>query len=88
MAEVCCLFMISLLGIILGYLWWNKHLGYLLLVMIYIWILICKMSNYSTIQKPYCRQIPGLTLAGFADALKPEKFSGMHFKMWQVKLTL
>jgi hypothetical protein len=46
------------------------------------------MSNISTIQKPYCSQFPGLTMAGFADALKPEKFSGMHFKRWQVKATL
>jgi len=27
-------------------------------------------------------------MAGFADALKPEKFSGVHFKRWQVKITL
>jgi hypothetical protein len=27
-------------------------------------------------------------MAGFADALKPEKFTGMHFKRWQVKVTL
>jgi hypothetical protein len=27
-------------------------------------------------------------MAGFADALKPEKFTGMHFKRWQVKATL
>jgi hypothetical protein len=27
-------------------------------------------------------------MAAFADALKPEKFNGMHFKRWQVKVTL
>jgi hypothetical protein len=27
-------------------------------------------------------------MAPFADALKPEKFNGMHFKRWQVKATL
>jgi hypothetical protein len=27
-------------------------------------------------------------MAGFANALKPEKFSGLHFKRWQVKVTL
>jgi hypothetical protein len=27
-------------------------------------------------------------MAAFADALKPEKFNGMHFKRWQVKATL
>jgi hypothetical protein len=58
------------------------------LVMIYLWNLIWKMSNYSTIQKPYCRQFPSLTMAAFVDALKPEKFNGMHFKRWQVKATL
>jgi hypothetical protein len=80
--------MISMLGNLLGYLWWNRHLDYLLLVMIYIQNLIWKMFNYSTIQKPYCRQIPCLNMAGFADALKPEKISRMHFKKWQVKVTL
>jgi hypothetical protein len=46
------------------------------------------MSNISIIQKPYCRQFPSLTMAGFADALKLEKFTSMHFKRWQVKVTL
>jgi hypothetical protein len=27
-------------------------------------------------------------MAAFAEALKPEKFNGMHFKRWQVKATL
>jgi hypothetical protein len=56
--------------------------------MIYIWNLIWNLSNYSTIQKPYCRQFPSFSMAAFADALKPEKFNGMHFKRWQVKATL
>jgi hypothetical protein len=56
--------------------------------MIYIRNLIWKLSNYSTIKKPYCRQFPSFSMAGFADALKPEKFNGMHFKRWQVKATL
>jgi hypothetical protein len=58
------------------------------LVMIYIRNLIWKLSNYSTIQKPYCRQFPSFSMAAFADALKPEKFNGMHFKRCQVKATL
>jgi hypothetical protein len=74
-----------LLGNLLGYLLWNRHLDYLLLVMIYIRNLIWKMSSYSTIQKSYFRQFPSLTMAGFVDALKLEKFNGMHFKRWQVK---
>jgi hypothetical protein len=58
------------------------------LVMIYIQNLIWKLSNYSTIQKPYCRQFPSFSMAAFVDALKREKFNGMHFKRWQVKATL
>jgi hypothetical protein len=27
-------------------------------------------------------------MTSFANTLKPEKFSGMHFKRWQVKVTL
>ena len=27
-------------------------------------------------------------MAGFADALRPDKFIGVHFKMWQVKVYL
>jgi hypothetical protein len=42
MVEVCCIFMIMLLGNLLGYLLWNRHLDYLLLVIIYIRNLICK----------------------------------------------
>jgi hypothetical protein len=66
----------------------DQYASYDLTVMIYIRNLIWKMSNISTIQKPYCRQFPGLTMAAFADALKPENFTGMHFKRWQVKATL
>ncbi|WVZ54109.1 hypothetical protein U9M48_004964 [Paspalum notatum var. saurae] len=34
------------------------------------------------------RQFSELSMAVFADALKPEKFSGVHFKRWQIKCTL
>jgi hypothetical protein len=50
--------------------------------------LIWNMSTCSTIQKPYYRQFPGLTMVGIDDELKPEKFSSVHFKRWQVKVTL
>ncbi|KAK1686029.1 hypothetical protein QYE76_046877 [Lolium multiflorum] len=33
-------------------------------------------------------QFPELTMAGFADALRPDKFTGVHFKRWQIKATL
>jgi hypothetical protein len=58
------------------------------LVMICIRSLIWKLSNYSTIQKPYYRQFPSFSMAAFADTLKPEKFNSVHFKRWQVKATL
>ena len=28
------------------------------------------------------------TMVGFADALRPDKFSGVHFKRWHVKIHL
>nr|AAR01736.1 putative Gag and Pol polyprotein [Oryza sativa Japonica Group]ABF97792.1 retrotransposon protein, putative, Ty1-copia subclass [Oryza sativa Japonica Group] len=28
------------------------------------------------------------TMAGFADALRPDKFTGVHFKRWQIRVTL
>jgi len=46
------------------------------------------MPNYSTIQKLYYRQSFDFTMAGFADALRPDKFIGVHFKRWQVKVCL
>uniref|UniRef100_A0ACD6A1F3 Uncharacterized protein n=1 Tax=Avena sativa TaxID=4498 RepID=A0ACD6A1F3_AVESA len=46
------------------------------------------MPNNPTIQKPYCRQFPELTMAGFTDALRPDKFTGVHFKRWQYKAEL
>ena len=47
-----------------------------------------QMPNLSTIQKTYCRRFIGFSMAGFVDALKPDKFTGVHFKRWQVKVTL
>ncbi|KAK1682587.1 hypothetical protein QYE76_043435 [Lolium multiflorum] len=39
-------------------------------------------------QRVVVGQFPELTMAGFADALRPDKFTGVHFKRWQVKATL
>ncbi|RLN33692.1 retrotransposon protein, putative, Ty1-copia subclass, expressed [Panicum miliaceum] len=50
--------------------------------------LILRLLIFSTIQKTYYRQSVDFTMAGFADALKPEKFAGVHFKRWQVKVRL
>jgi hypothetical protein len=38
------------------------------------------VPNCPTIQKPKCRQFPELSMAGFTDALRPDKFTGVHFK--------
>ena len=49
------------------------------------------MDNCLIIQqskKPYYRQSVDFTMAGFADALRPDKFTGVHFKRWQVKVCL
>ena len=61
----------------------------LIMFMIYLFQnLIRQLPNYSTIQKPYNRQSVDFTMAGFADALRPDKFTGVHFKRWQVKVRL
>ena len=39
------------------------------------------VPNYSTIQKPNCRQFPELSMTALADALKQDKFACVHFKM-------
>jgi hypothetical protein len=46
------------------------------------------VPNYPTIQKPNCRRFPELSMAGFTDALRPDKFTGVHFKRWQYKAEL
>ena len=59
----------------------------LVMFMIYLFRnLIMQLPNISTIQKPYYRQYVDFTMAGFADALMPDKFTGVHFKRWQVKV--
>jgi hypothetical protein len=46
------------------------------------------VPNYLTIQKPNCRQFPELSMVSFTDALRPDKFTGVHFKRWQYKAEL
>jgi hypothetical protein len=58
------------------------------IVIIDVLVLIWKLSTFLNNPKPYCRPFPDLTMAGFAGALTPEKFSGAHFKRWQVKAKL
>ena len=56
-------------------------------ILLLIWKLIRKLPNYSTIQKPCNRPFSELSVASFADALRSKKFSGAHFRRWQVKVT-
>jgi len=66
----------------------NHMLVFVILFMSYIGNFILKFSNYSTIQKSYCRQIAKITMSGIVDVLRLDtKFSGVHFKRWQVKVT-
>ena len=59
------------------------HMLVVTVVMLSILELIMEIvPNYPTIQKPNCRQFPELTMTGFADALRPDKFTGVHFKRW------
>jgi hypothetical protein len=56
----------------------------LTMLMIYLFQnLIMQLPNNSTIQKPYNRQSGEFTIAGFADALRLDKSSRVHFKRWQ-----
>ena len=60
-----------------------------LVIMIYLFQnLIMQLPNISTIQKSYYRQYVDFTMAGFADALRPDKFTDVNFKRWQVKVRL
>jgi len=43
------------------------------------------VPNYPTIQKPNCRQFPELKMTALSDALKPEKFTGVHFVRWSAR---
>jgi hypothetical protein len=58
-------------------------------VMFNILELIMKIvPNYPIIQKPKCMQFPEVKIAGFTDALRPNKFTSVHFKRWQYKAEL
>ena len=64
---------------------YEMHTFYAMLT-VYLWIsLIEKVLIFPTIQKPYSRHF---SIQGFAATLKPEKFTGTHFKRWQTRTTL
>ncbi|KAK1679227.1 hypothetical protein QYE76_040075 [Lolium multiflorum] len=49
---------------------------------------VTAVMSSATPPPPPDRQFPELTMAGFAYALRPDKFTGVHFKRWQIKATL
>ena len=56
---------------------------YLILVMInLVRNLNLQLSIFPTIQKSYNRQSVDLTMAGFAESLRLEKFTSVNFKIW------
>ena len=64
---------------------YELHTVYAMLT-VYSWIrLVGKVLIFPTIQKPYFRHF---STHGFAATLKPEKFTGTHFKRWQTMTTL
>jgi hypothetical protein len=65
------------------------HVVVLGFVIFYILVLIIEiMPNYSKIQNPNCRQFPKLTMVGFSDVLRPDKYTVVHFKRWKIKAAL
>ena len=47
-------------------------------------LFITRLMFIPTIQKPYRH----LVMAGFSNAMKPEKFTGVNFKRWQTRAQL
>ena len=56
-------------------------LGLILIMINLVRNLNLQLSIFPTIQKPYYRQSVDLTMAGFAESLRPEKFTSVNFKI-------
>jgi hypothetical protein len=83
----CCLFLFILLFSTSSM--FELHVEVAGIIMFNILELIMEIvPNYPTIQKPNCRQFPELSMASFTDALRPNKFTDVHFKRWQYKAEL
>ena len=63
-------------------------LGLILVMINLVRNLNLQLSIFPTIQKPYYRQSVDLTMAGFTESLRPEKFTGVNFKIWKSKVRL
>ena len=60
-------------------------LGLILVMLNLVRNLILQLSILPTIQKSDYRQSVDLTMAGFAESLRPEKFTGVNFMIWKSK---
>ena len=56
-------------------------LGFILVMFNLVLNINLQLSIFPTIQKTDYRQSVDLTMAGFAESLRPEKFSGVNFKI-------
>ena len=56
-------------------------LGLILVMINLVRNLNLQLSIYPTIQKSDYRQSVDLTMTGFAESLRPDKFTGMNFKI-------
>jgi len=56
-------------------------LGLILVMLNLVRNLNLQLSIFPTIQKPDNRQSVVLSMAGFAESLRPEKFTGVNFKI-------
>ena len=63
-------------------------LGLILVMINLVRNLNLQLSIFPTIQKSYYRQFVDLTTAGFAESLRPEKFTGVNDKIWKSKVRL
>ena len=61
-------------------------LGLILVMINLVRNLNIQLSIFLTIQKSDNRQSVDLTMVGFAESLRPEKFTGMNFKIWKSKV--
>ena len=56
-------------------------LGFILVMFNLVLNINLQLSIFPTIQKPYYRQSVDLTMADFAESLRPEEFTGVNFKI-------
>ena len=78
------LFMLLALGIVVPVVYSSMSPAVAPFMIVGINLFITKLLFIPTIQKLYRL----LVMAGFSDAMKPEKFTGVNFKRWQTRAQL